>query len=110
MSYSFKGSGSIIDHVYANNLAFSFCKSFDVGDRQGLADHAPLHADFLLGPVYSTKYTFYEIETMAGYLNFQKNLNPTGRLPQWILALVRQFMNKMLNQHFDFGMSMRNTI
>ena len=48
---SLKGSGSVIDHVYANNFAFSFCKSFDIGDRQGLADHAPLHADFLLGPV-----------------------------------------------------------
>ncbi len=48
---SFKGSGSIIDHVYSNSLAFSFCKNFEIGDRTGLADHAPLHADFLLGPV-----------------------------------------------------------
>ena len=47
----FKGKGSTIDFLFANTLALMAFQTFHIGDRQGLADHAPLLCQLDLGIV-----------------------------------------------------------
>jgi len=46
---SFKGQGSTIDYIFANQLALCSFESFHLGLRTGLADHSPLHCTLATG-------------------------------------------------------------
>ena len=39
----YKGTGSVIDHVFCNQMLMASFREFFVGDRHGLADHCPIN-------------------------------------------------------------------